>query len=66
MGLRLKFKKKLPFHDLDINYDFVAPITAIMGASGSGKSTLFQCISGLKKNRRRHHRIRQHRLGRYI
>lgn len=48
MGLRLKFKKKLPFHDLDINYDLVSPITAIMGGSGSGKSTLFQCISGLK------------------
>ncbi|MBC2117406.1 ATP-binding cassette domain-containing protein [Listeria booriae] len=49
MGIRLKFKKKLPFHDLDIDYDLVAPITAIMGASGSGKSTLFQCISGLKR-----------------
>ncbi|WP_271006839.1 ATP-binding cassette domain-containing protein [Listeria seeligeri] len=46
--LRLQFHKKLPFHDLNIDYTFEKPVTAMMGASGSGKSTLFQCVSGLK------------------
>ncbi len=49
MTLQLQFTKKMPFHDLKVDYTFGNKITAIMGASGAGKSTLFQCISGLKK-----------------
>lgn len=42
--LRLQFHKKLPFHDLNIDYTFEKPVTAMMGASGSGKSLYFSAL----------------------
>lgn len=41
--------KKLPYFDLNVEFNFSGGMLVLQGESGAGKTTILNCISGLKK-----------------
>lgn len=47
--IEVNILKKLPYFDLNVEFNFSGGMLVLQGESGAGKTTILNCISGIKK-----------------